>query len=331
VSDSSASRTLFRDRSERRLRAGWRLVLFHLLLLLLTVAGGLTATLLVGTLPWGSARLAGLQAGVSLAWVAAVVIAGRFLDRRPFADFGFHVDRGWWLDLAFGLVLGAVLMAAIFLVELAAGWIAVVGTMTTSGFGAGDPFPVAIVSVVIVMIGIGIGEEIWTRGYLIRNLAEGFSPDGGHARPAVLAALVLSSVAFAVLHLGNPSVSPLAAFNLVLVSVLLLGGTYVLTGELAIPIGFHVTWNFFQGPVFGFPVSGVEGLTATVLEIEQAGPELWTGGAFGPEGGLVGTVAILAGSGLAAAWIRSRHGRLAIREELARYRRVSRGTDGIKA
>src|ERR671910_797472 len=98
---------------------------------------------------------------------------------------------------------------------------------------------------------------------------------------------------------------------------LLLGSGYVLTGRLAIPIGLHITWNFFQGNVFGFPVSGLEPVGATVLSIEQGGPLLFTGGVFGPEAGLIGIAAVLAGSLLTALWVRARFGKAAMEVSIA--------------
>jgi hypothetical protein len=65
----------------------------------------------------------------------------------------------------------------------------------------------------------------------------------------------------------------------------MLGFGYVLSGQLAIPIGLHLTWNFFQNAVYGLPVSGFETFGASFLSTEQVGPDLWTGGSFGPEGG----------------------------------------------
>lgn len=81
---------------------------------------------------------------------------------------------------------------------------------------------------------------------------------------------------------------------------MLLRVPYLLTGELAIPIGLHTTWNLFQGTVYGFPVSG-SAPTRRVFVVEQGGPELWTGGPFGPEAGLLAVVWVLLGCGLSRA------------------------------
>jgi hypothetical protein len=99
---------------------------------------------------------------------------------------------------------------------------------------------------------------------------------------------------------------------------ILLALPYVLTGELAISIGLHLAWNFFQGTVYGFPVSGSQP-SRRLLILEQSGPELWTGGAFGPEGGLLGIVATLVGCVLVLGWVQFRYRRLALDVALARY------------
>jgi len=86
---------------------------------------------------------------------------------------------------------------------------------------------------------------------------------------------------------------------------------YVLSGELAIPLGLHLSWNYAQGVLFGFPVSGV-GLGVAVVRTRETGPDLVTGGRFGPEAGLLGVVAILVGIAAIAWWVRARTGRLGL-------------------
>jgi membrane protease YdiL (CAAX protease family) len=244
----------------------------------------------------------------------SVWLAGRFLDRRPFVDFGFRLDGGWWLDFVFGLALGALLMTAIFLVELGLGWISVTGAFET--VESGTPFALAVMLPAGIFLCVGVYEETLSRGYQLRNAAEGLNYPALGPRGAVLLAWVLSSIFFGVLHAANPNATAASTLNIATAG-LMLGFGYVLTGQLAIPIGLHFTWNFFQGSVFGFPVSGLEPVGATFLSTDQGGPTLWTGGPFGPEAGLLGPVAMILGCLLIALWARLRNGKVAIHTPIA--------------
>jgi hypothetical protein len=70
---------------------------------------------------------------------------------------------------------------------------------------------------------------------------------------------------------------------------------FIYSKQAALSIGLHFTWNFFQGVIFGFPISGTIS-PANLIRINQQGPELLTGGSFGPEAGLVGLAVMLLGS-----------------------------------
>ena len=206
-------------------------------------------------------------------------------------------------------------MLLIFLVELALGWITI-----EKGFYNRLPYPfwVALFSPLTLFLLVGIYEELLVRGYIMKNLAEGlgFHPLG--SRVGMLLALLLSSALFGLLHAGNPNASTLSTFGLFLAG-LLLGLPVLLTDELAIPIGLHITWNFFQGNVFGFPVSGTAVNRTTFIAVKQGGPDLWTGGAFGPEAGLLGFAAILVGVILIVWWVRRTRGTAGFRQSLAEY------------
>jgi membrane protease YdiL (CAAX protease family) len=321
---------LFLEEGSGRLRSLWRLAiqygayweLVQLSLALLvaawlsagsytrTVSGELDASAISGspTLPLVSG-VAGLSAAILTVW-----LAGRFLDRRPFSEFGFRLGAGWWLDLLFGMVLGALLMTAFFLIELGLGWVEVTGSFETQG---GAPFVVSMLIPVVMFICVGISEETVFRGYQLKNAAEGLNYPAIGPRGAVLLAWVLSSGFFAVLHADNPNATPLSTLNIVLAG-LMLGFGYVLSGELAIPIGLHITWNFFQGAVYGFPVSGFEAFGPTLLTTEQSGPQLLTGGTFGPEGGLLVPCVMLLGMSLVALWTQLRTGKISLHTPIAR-------------
>lgn len=255
--------------------------------------------------------LASLPAALLSVW-----LVGRFMDRRPFKDFGFHFDGGWWLDLCFGLLLGAALMTGIFLVESALGWVTVTGSFRPSSPGV--PFVFAILLPLAAFVLVGFYEELFSRGYQLRNMAEGLNYPGLGPRGAVLAAWGISSLLFGILHALNPNADIVSILNITLAG-LLLGAGYVLTGELAVPIGLHIAWNFFQGSVFGFPVSGLNPPGGTFLATEQAGPGVWTGGLFGPEGGLLVTFATIIGILLTVLWVRLLRGRVSIHLPLAQY------------
>jgi len=331
----------FYNPAQRRLRAFWRLFIQAVLFLLGTIVLG-SAIVLAAVGIWLAtgqipADVAGSPSAFSrliaermvgsfwiglLSTLASLLImlltywvAGRFLDRRSFRDFGFHVNAAWWRDLAFGLALGALLMALIFAAELAAGWVTITGTL--QGPRSGVTLGVALAQGLALFICVGIYEEMLSRGYQLRNMAEGLNIKALGPKWALWLGYLLSSTIFGLLHLANPNASLMSTFNLVIAG-LFLGLGFILTGELAISIGLHVTWNFFQGNVFGFPVSGMRPFVS-LIAVRQGGLPLWTGGAFGPEAGLIGLLAILLGSALIVGWVRRTRGRVAWQTHLAEY------------
>jgi membrane protease YdiL (CAAX protease family) len=228
-------------------------------------------------------------------------------------DFGFRLNRNWWIDFGFGLLLGAILMVIIFSVELAAGWVTITATLAAP---QGSAFVPAILGVLLMFVLVGFNEELASRGYQLRNMAEGLNWRSIGPRWAIVIATLLSSAIFGLMHLGNFNMTAISTFNLFLAGISLAVG-YLLTGDLAIPIGLHITWNFFQGNVFGFPVSGMPFNRTTFIAIEQGGPELWTGGAFGPEAGLVGIGAMVLGVLLTVLWVYLRRGTVSLHLPLA--------------
>jgi len=312
----------FNDR-ERRLRAFWRLLLQSIISSVLWYAASASFAL-VGRAAFGGGAVENplaspffLAAGgvVTLAVALFVVwLAGRFFDRRPFSGFGFRINEEWWLDFGFGLFLGVLLITGVFLVELAAGWVAVTDALQATNGGASF-FP-TILAPLVLFVCVGIYEELVSRGYQLKNMAEGLNFPRVGPKRAVVLAWVLSSSLFGLLHLWNPSATLVSTINIAFAG-LLLGTGYVLTGQLAIPIGLHMTWNFFQGNVFGFPVSGLEPVGATVLSTEQGGPPLFTGGVFGPEAGLLGIAAMVLGILLTWLWVQARSGKATLQASLA--------------
>jgi membrane protease YdiL (CAAX protease family) len=291
----------FWNAQERRCRALWRLLLAWLAMALLELAFGHLLRRLgvytAGSLTWACIGLVPL--------FVVLWLAGRLLDRRPLADYGFHLNRLWWLDFAFGLALGAALMTGVFVVEWALGWVSVREVLFVRE--GNQPFLLALFGPLSLFVYVGISEEVTVRGYLLTNLAEGLNLRRVGPRCAVGLAWLISSALFGWMHAANPNATLVSTLYLMLAGVFL-GLGFVLTGSLAISIGLHITWNLFEGNVFGFPVSGLDLTQVTVLRIRQAGPRLWTGGAFGPEAGLLGLCAGGLGALAIVSWVKRRTG-----------------------
>jgi len=333
-------KNIFWNTGERRVRAVWRqliqLVLFAVLSGVLVRGVGALAGVHpapAGGLQAAPARyyLTDLPLTEVLSAAAALLsiwLMARFINREPLALFGLRFDRAWWLDSAFGLLLGLALTAAVFLVELAAGWVTVTGTFR-SGV-AGVPFGLAILGPIVLVVGAAFFEEPYYRGYWIRNLAQGLPLRlRGPARGLGMVALwVISSAYFGWGHRTNPYADPLGVVNIGLAGILF-GLSYLLTGSLGLSIGLHFGWDFCQGAVFGTPVAGLPlAKAASVLTVARHGPALWTGGGFGTDEGLLVTLAFVLGLLPVLLYIRLRYGQIRLYTPLAEY---APRTDAVSA
>ncbi len=219
-----------------------------------------------------------------LAWVVLVTWAfRRWLDKAPLRDLGFAATR-WGresvggLGLALGsmlVILGAHLAPGWAVINLSASGLAIVGTLSLTA---------------LVLLPAAAIEEIIFRGYLLQTL------DGWLGW---WVSVGLSSLLFGLAHFSNPDFGWLPFINITLAGVLF-AMMYRVTGRLWLPIAYHFMWNYAQGPLFGFPVSGLG--FDTILTTRVTGPALWTGGAFGPEGGLIVTLVLLVLTGALWFW-----------------------------
>ena len=208
-------------------------------------------------------------------------MARRWLDKRSFESLGLKLDQHTLVDILAGIGITFVQMGFIYVLMLALGW------LTFEGFAwEFDPINVVVTNVLmafIVFIFVGWNEELLSRGYHLQTIASGLNLFWG---------VVISSAVFGLLHLGNPNATWVSAAGIFFAGVFLAYG-YVRTKQLWLPIGLHIGWNFFEGVGFGFPVSGLDIYALTRISVH--GPELWTGGAFGPEAGLIVLPALILG------------------------------------
>lgn len=216
------------------------------------------------------------QGAGTIGGIAATLVVFRAINKKNPNELGI---QGPGKDLFFGLFLGAASITVSFIVLLATGNIVFLSdflrpeiTMYTFSF-------------LILFILVGFFEEMFFRGYIMNTMAE-----RGNKKWLMY---IVSALVFSFVHGLNPNVSLFGLINIALVGVLF-AYMFDVTKSLLLPIGYHITWNFFQGNVFGFSVSGISPQGMYAVDISEGNP-IFTGGSFGLEGGIVATFVILLG------------------------------------
>jgi membrane protease YdiL (CAAX protease family) len=288
----------FISRDEPRLRAGWRLLIHGLLLIFLTMIFAFIISIILLIL---RAKLSANAEGIpkyaeiliSLPSILlATFIARSVLDHRTFQSMGLKINRRMTLDLMVGFMIPLFIIGLIFLLEWGFGWLQI---KTTSWRASpNSDWILSLLGSLGYFIVIGFQEELIFRGYQLHNLIEGLDFTKG---------LILSSAFFALAHIFNPHTSLLSTLG-IFISGLFLAYGWIRTHQLWLPIGLHMGWNFFEGVIFGFPVSGTD--TFRLISHTVSGPEVLTGGSFGPEAGLILLPALVVGFGLIWIYTKSR-------------------------
>jgi hypothetical protein len=201
--------------------------------------------------------------------VAAYVAAVRWIERRAPTELSLRPAPR---ELVGGLLAGMALVS----VTIATLWAA--GVFRPQGWRA-----VAVGPGFVFVLAAAVTEEILDRGLVFRLCSRILGTWG---------ALLVSSAWFAVSHAANSGANIAALLNVALAGVLL-GGAYVVTGRLWLPIGLHLGWNFAEGSVFGTAVSGHD-VGPSLIRGTLNGPAILTGGAFGPEASIAGLLVVFA-------------------------------------
>jgi membrane protease YdiL (CAAX protease family) len=208
---------------------------------------------------------------VCLSFVLTVLFFRKVFDRRSFFSLGFEV-KGYKKDFIIGFVIG---FCAIALGHVC---LRLSGHLQVTAY---DFDPIILLGYFCLFVLVAFYEELVFRGYILKNLLASYGP---------WPALLISSALFALVHYSNANSSVLGLINIMLAG-LLFGVYYLHKQNLWFPIALHLTWNFFQGPVFGFQVSGLD--MPSLVQTEIDGPIWLTGGAFGFEGSVLCTVLML--------------------------------------
>jgi uncharacterized protein len=258
-----------------------RLLYFTFSLLLLLIGLQVLGKFLAHAVPAGFRHPVAfaVQIVICAAMLAVYRLEVRLFEHRN-PDEAAFAGRGRWA--LYGIVGGAALFAAVIVILAAAGW---------ASFGGIDQ-PGAALWGVGPAAAAAVGEEIVFRGAVFRILEEGWG---------TLAALIGSALLFGVMHGANPGATAVSTAAIALEGGVLLALAYVAARNLWFPIGVHFGWNYTEGSIFSAAVSGTRSHGA--LSIPLHGPEIMTGGDFGPEASVISVAVCLAAAvmlGLAA-------------------------------
>ena len=209
-----------------------------------------------------------------LNFVWAAIVIGLY------ALFVRLMERHWPTDLSLrrliphtllGLLVGFVFMVLVVSTIVASGY----ASVAWKGFSGERQL---VVFMMFLMV--AVGEEMIFRGVLFRWIDERWN---------TWVALLISAVFFGWTHISNDNATWWSSLAIAIEAGLLLGAAYKWSGTLWVPIGIHWAWNYTQGNLFGLAVSGTDAGT-TLLTTTVNGPEIITGGDFGPEASIVAVI-----------------------------------------
>lgn len=208
-------------------------------------------------------------------YLSAAVLILRWRN-LPLSLLGLSL-KGRGKDLLAGVGIAVLLYAVGFGLSLLTGMVEVADVQW---------MPCDLLGALMFFLLVAVTEEVMLRGFVLgRMLSEGMNR---------FVALLLSSALFSAMHLFNPNFAFLPFVNILLAGCLL-GASFLYTRNLCFPIVLHWFWNWLQGPVLGYEVSGTD-CGQTLLTLRLKGSDLLTGGSFGFEGSLLCTVLLVVGT-----------------------------------
>ena len=200
----------------------------------------------------------------------------KVIEKNSLSSLGF-VKRNWLKYLVWGIVISLIQMGVIALVYQVSG----IGSFVLNELSL-EPL-LFILGLFPFWLLQGGTEEVATRGWLLTRIA---------SRANLPLAIAISSSLFGFLHLGNAGVTFLSVLNIIL-DGFLAGLLFIYTDSIWLVVAQHGTWNYVQGNLLGFQVSGT-GADASIFSFTMgSGPDWLTGGEFGAEGSIITTLVLL--------------------------------------
>ena len=233
------------------------------------------AAFLLSTIGYGMV-MAGFEVSERF-WHPSVTVVWAAIILALYAVFVRLLEGHWPTDLSLRRLIPHTLLGLLVgfrFMTLVVGTIVATGcaTVTWNVFSAKQQF-----SVFMLFLAVAVGEEMICRGVIFRWIDERWN---------TWVALLISAALFGWMHINNDNATWWSSLAIAIEAGLLLGAAYKWSGSLWVPIGIHWAWNYTQGNVFGFAVSGQDSGEA-ILTSTVNGPDIITGGAFGPEASII--------------------------------------------
>lgn len=207
--------------------------------------------------------------------ILVVILFWKIWDKKKVKYIGLTNIKSSWKDLCSGLLIGAISFTAVATVLIFTKSVELINSF------AQPKFSWALIIQLIIFIFVGINEELFCRGYCMTVLKQ---------TNISWVPIVASSIIFALMHSFNEGISLIAYINLFLFGITM-GYLFIKTKNIWMGIGYHITWNYFQGNIFGFLVSG--NVTDSIYTVKTVNPNIINGSSFGPEGGIVVTILLI--------------------------------------
>jgi membrane protease YdiL (CAAX protease family) len=286
-------KNIFFNSTEKRLRAGWRILIFIIFFIFLSRVMSKLTISIVGDLDktesayWFFRGIIVVVAGTFVVWIVR-----KFFDNKTFISLGLRLDSLAVKDFFVGLVISGLMIGTVFVIFLISGLLEI-----TEISWSGSTIS-AIFDILLWFFGIGLAvgwsEELAFRGYLLQNMKDGMG---------LLWAILISCILYGLLHMSNPNSTILSGILIAVFGYLRIFG-WLRSGQLWLSMGMHAGWDFFQGPILGFPVSGMN--TESLIKHNISGADWITGGSFGPEAGIVVIPIIIFGLMIMYLWTAKR-------------------------
>jgi len=267
----SARNNLLLDETNH-LRAGWRILLFLVLVLFLYYVSATIAKV---------SRVVPPQSYLFLFYIIVFLstyLVVRFVDHRRFGSTGFPIHGRILKEFLLGVIIGTAMICAVAGFEFLIGAVKFIPRFNLTLLTVLKNFGVSF-----LMFGfLALGEELLFRGYPFQTLMEGTGP---------VVATISVSIVYGFLHSSSQYSGLLALVNTSLYGMCFCLA-FLKTRSLYLPIGIHFSWYLVQSFFFSLPVSGL--ITNRTLFIpDDFGPDWLTGGRYGPDGGIGTTIVLI--------------------------------------